>query len=172
MQYCYCLFCETKKCTKVASALELNGMDRAFSPQIILLGDRENWGKTLICILFYFRDMYLLTLPKISKDSMLKVDGIIQVLGLAGHGYCLYDKDYDFALELLNRDGIINVMHILQVGDAVEILDPLFKGCKGSVLQLDRRKQPANKKSRLNLQNRIGKIKHNKKATTEVLTWE
>ena len=103
---------------------------------------------------------------------MLKVDGIIQVLGLAGHGYCLYDKDYDFALELLNRDGIINVMHILQVGDAVEILDPLFKGCKGSVLQLDRRKQPANKKSRLNLQNRIGKIKHNKKATTEVLTWE
>ena len=71
--------------------------------------------------------MFTYSSQKISKDFMLKVDGVIRVLGLTEYEYCLGDKDYDFALELLNRDGIIDVMSILQVGDTVEILDPPLK---------------------------------------------
>lgn len=143
MQYCYCLFCETRKTQKVASALELNGMDRAFSPQILKRQRKQGKNIGLYFDLFHGY-VFTYSSQKISKDFMLKVDGVIRVLGLTEYEYCLGDKDYDFALELLNRDGIIDVMSILQVGDTVEILDPLFKDNKGSVLQLDRHKQRAN----------------------------
>lgn len=143
MQYCYCLFCETRKAQKVASALELNGAERAFSPQI--LKRQRKQGKNIDLYFDLFPGyVFAYSSQKISKDSLLKADGVIRVLGLAEHVYCLRDNDYDFALELLERNGIIDVMHILQVGDTVEILDPLFKSCKGSVLQMDRRKQRAN----------------------------
>ena len=143
MQYCYCLFCETRKAQKAASDLELNGVERAFSPQI--LKRQRKQGKNIDLYFDLFPGyVFAYSSQKISKDSLLKADGVIRVLGLAEHGYCLRDKDYDFAMELLDRNGIIDVMHILQVGDTVEILDPLFKGCKGSVLQLDRRKLRAN----------------------------
>ncbi len=143
MQYCYCLFCETRKAKKVASALELNGAERAFLPQI--LKRQRKQGKNIDLYFDLFPGyVFAYSSKKISKDSMQKVDGVIRVLGLAEQEYCLCNKDYDFALELLDRDGVIDVMHVLQVGNAVEILDPLFKGCKGSILQLDRRKQRAN----------------------------
>lgn len=57
MQYCYCLFCETKRCKKVASVLEMSGISRAFSPQIVKR-QRKN-GKNVELLFVSFQVTFL-----------------------------------------------------------------------------------------------------------------
>ncbi len=143
MQYVYCLFCETNKCKKVASLLEMKGIDRAFAPQII---KRQRKLGQNVDMRFDLLPGYVFVYSSRKSESVsaLRVEGVIRVLGLPEDGFCLRGADLDFAMSLLNKDGILDVMHLIRVGDKVEILDPIFNRCKGSVLHLDYRKQRAN----------------------------
>lgn len=142
MPYCYCLFCETNKCKKAAFLLERNGIDRAFSPQIVKR-QRKN-GKN-IDMLFDLLPGYVFAYhsERITEPSLLKTDGVIRILGSADDDYCLDGNDLSFANALLERNGVIDVMRILRVGDKVMLSEPLFFGVEGSVVKIDYRKQRA-----------------------------
>lgn len=142
MQYCYCLFCETSKCRKVASLLEKNGLERAFSPQIVR---RQRKKGENIELMFDLLPGYVFVYSSqpLKELSHLKVDGVIRLLGSPDNGYCLVEEDWLFALNLLERNGLIDVLNLLRVGDTVTISDELFLGHQGKVVQIDYRKQRA-----------------------------
>ncbi|MFR5986491.1 MAG: transcription termination/antitermination protein NusG [Christensenellales bacterium] len=142
MQYCYCLFCETSKCRKVAFLLEKNGLERAFSPQIVRRQRKK--GKN-IELMFDLLPGYVFAYSSqpVKEMSQLKVDGVIRLLGSPENSYCLIEKDQLFALNLLERNGLIDVLNLLQIGDTVTLSDELFLGYKGKVVQIDYRKQRA-----------------------------
>ena len=143
MQYSYCLFCETKKCKNVAASLEKHGVDRAFSPQIVR--SQRKQGKN-IDRLFDFLPGYVFafTSEKIIELSILRVSGVIRILGTMENDYCLEGSDSDFAFRLLNKNGIIDPIRIINIGDQVTICDPLFSQCQGKIIKIDNRKRRAN----------------------------
>lgn len=142
MQYCYCLFCETKRCKKVASVLEMSGISRAFSPQIVKR-QRKN-GKN-VELLFDFLPGYIFafTNTPINDVSLLRIDGVIRVLGKPSQRYCLQGEDRTFALNLLKKNGIIDAIRILRTGDNVMFSVESFFGSEGTIVQIDYRKQRA-----------------------------
>lgn len=142
MQYCYCLFCETIKCKKVAFRLEQSGIDIAFSPQIVRRQRKE--GKNIEIVFDLLPGYVFAYSTQPAKGlSQLKVEGVIKVLGSPENGYCLRDGDLFFALKLLERNGLIDVLNVLHAGDTVMITDDIFSGCEGRVTQIDYRKQRA-----------------------------
>ena len=142
MEYCYCLFCETTKCKKVAALLEKNCVDRAFSPQIIRR-QRKN-GKIVDMMFDLLPDYVFAYSNRVVKEvSQLKVDGVIRLLGFPNDDYCLQEKDQSFALGLLERNGLIDVLNVLKIGDTVTLSDEVFSGGEGQVIQIDYRKQRA-----------------------------
>lgn len=86
MRYCYCLFCETTKCKKVASLLERSGIDYAFSSQIIkrLRKKGENVDVMFDLLLGY---VFAFTCSPLKDAAILRVDGVIKLLGVPEYGY-------------------------------------------------------------------------------------
>ena len=79
MNYCYCLFCETKRCQQVANALEKAGIHRALSPKIIKRQRRQ--GKN-IDILFDLLPGYVFVYSSEPVDlSAMMVECVIIALG-------------------------------------------------------------------------------------------
>lgn len=141
MNYCYCLFCETKKCQLVANALEKAGTQRALSPKIIKRQRRQ--GKN-IDILFDLLPGYVFAYSSEPVDlSAMMVEGVIRVLGCPECGFCLQGYDLLFANKVFETDGLINAISIIQIGDVIHIDDPLFAECNAVVRQIDYRKKRA-----------------------------
>lgn len=142
MYSCYCLFCETLKCKKVAALLERSGIDYAFSPQII---KRQRRKGTNIDIMFDLLPGYVFafTSSPLKDAATLRVDGVIKLLGIPECGYCLTGEDQAFALELLKRKGLVDVIKAIRIGDRVKLVDDLFYGCEAEIVQIDYRKQRA-----------------------------
>lgn len=142
MYSCYCLFCETLKCKKVAFLLEKSGIDHAFSPQIIKRQRKQ--GKN-IDLMFDLIPGYVFafTCSPLKDAAILRVDGVIKLLGVPEYGYCLDGEDHAFALELLKRNGIVDVIKAIRIGDTVKLVDDLFYGCEAEIVQIDYRKQRA-----------------------------
>lgn len=141
--YVYCLFCQTQKCRAVAFALEQRGIPRAFSPRII--NRQRVKGKNLDVTydllpgyVFVYSDEKLE-----SFDAFRGVVGIIRRLGGAESGYELTGTDYDFAMRLYRKDGLVGYVTVFKVGDEVRLDDPLFAGCQGRITHLDIKKQRA-----------------------------
>ena len=68
---------------------------------------------------------------------------MIRRVGRTETGYELAGSDLDFAMQLLEKDGIVDGMKACKVGDEVELEDPLFSGCEGKVTEIDYRKERA-----------------------------
>lgn len=122
--------------------MEQSGIDIAFSPQIVRRQRKE--GKN-IEIMFDLLPGYVFaySTQPVKGLSQLKVEGVIKVLGSPENEYCLRDEDLFFALRLLERNGFIDVLNVLRIGDTVMIADNLFSGCEGKVVEIDFRKQRA-----------------------------
>lgn len=122
--------------------MEKNGLERAFSPQIVR---RQRKKGENIELMFDLLPGYVFVYSSqpLKELSHLKVDGVIRLLGSPDNGYCLVEEDWLFALNLLERNGLIDVLNLLRVGDTVTISDELFLGHQGKVVQIDYRKQRA-----------------------------
>lgn len=122
--------------------MEKNGLERAFSPQIVR---RQRKKGENIELMFDLLPGYVFVYSSqpLKELSHLKVDGVIRLLGSPDNGYCLVEEDRLFALNLLERNGLIDVLNLLRVGDTVTISDELFLGHQGKVVQIDYRKQRA-----------------------------
>ena len=141
--FAYCLFCRTQRCSRIASLLEIKGVPRAFSPQILQKQrvQGENKRKYVDFLPGY---VFVYTEEKLSDFTMFwGIDGVIRKIGQPDEWYELQGTDRDFAMELLEKDGVVGGMHIVKTGDDVHLDDPLFADRRGVVKRIDWRKERA-----------------------------
>ena len=141
--FAYCLFCMPQRCRVIAQLLEIRGVDRAFSPQIIrkhrLKG--ENVKKRFDLLPGY---VFLYSEKRLTDYTLFcGMDGVIRRVGRTEQGYELAGSDLDFAMKLYEKDGLVEGMKLYHSGDEVRLEDPLFNGCEGKVIKIDYRKERA-----------------------------
>ena len=141
--YAYCLFCRTQRCEKIARVLEVKGMARAFSPRILqrqrVKGENiRKYADFLPGYVFAFSEE-----PLMDYSVFFGIDGVIRKVGQADENYELQGSDREFALELLEKDGIVGGMRMVKIGEDVTLDDPLFAGNRGKVTRIDYRKERA-----------------------------
>ena len=141
--YAYCLFCLTQRCKVIAKLMEIRGAYRAFSPQIIRKQRKqgENIKKQFDLLPGY---VFIYSEERMTDyREFYGMDGVIRRVGRTEQGYELEGSDYDFAMKLLEKDGIVGGMKACHLGDEVTLEDPLFNGCQGKVTRIDYRKERA-----------------------------
>ena len=141
--YVYCLFCMTQRCKVIAQLLEIRGVERAFSPQIVRKQrvKGENVKKRFDLLPGY---VFLYSEERLPDYSFFcGMDGIIRRVGKTDKGYELAGPDLDFAMKLLEKDGLVESMKLYHSGDEVRLEDPLFAGCEGKLIKIDYRKERA-----------------------------
>ena len=141
--YAYCLFCLTQRCGTIAKLMEIRGADRAFSPQIIRKQRKtgENVARRFDLLPGY---VFVYSEERMTDyRQFYGMDGVIRRVGRREDGYELEGPDLDFAMKLLEKDGVVGGMRVCRVGDEVALEDPLFSGCQGKVTAIDYRKERA-----------------------------
>ena len=141
--YAYCFFCETQKCKYVAFSLEQRGVMRAFSPQIIRRHRVQ--GKNIDGMCDLLPGYIFAFSEKEFKDASLfyGIDGLIRRIGNRETDYALTGTDFDFAMNLYGKNGIVGQVPVFKIGNEVRLDDPLFNNCKGKITKIDYRKQRA-----------------------------
>ena len=139
----YCLFCRTQRCKVIAMLLEIRGIMRAFSLQVVRKQRRQGknvevLGDLLPGYIFLYSEQELLDYSAFSG-----IDGVIRRVGRAEEGYELSGPDREFALKLYEKDGLVGAVRAFRIGDTVELQDPLFRGCEGRLTKIDYRKERA-----------------------------
>ena len=141
--YVYCLFCLTQRCKVIAKLMEIRGVYRAFSPQIIRKQRKqgENIKKQFDLLPGY---VFIYNEERMTDyRAFYGMDGVIRRVGRTEQGYELTGPDLDFAMKLLEKDGVVGGMKACHIGDEVRLEDPLFSGCEGQVTEIDYRKERA-----------------------------
>lgn len=141
--YAYCLFCQTQRCKVIAQLMEIRGAYRAFSPQIIRKQRKlgENIRKQFDLLpgyVFVYSEERMM-----NYRNFFGMDGVIRRVGKTEEGYELSGPDLDFAMRLLEKEGLVGGMTACRLGDGVTLEDPLFSGCEGQVTEIDYRKERA-----------------------------
>ena len=141
--YAYCLFCQTQRCEVIAKLMEIRGVDRAFSPHIIRKQRKQgvNVERRFDLLPGY---VFIYNKDRLTDYRLFYgMNGVIRRVGRREDGYELEGSDLDFAMKLLEKDGLVGTMKICRVGDEVALEDPLFSGCQGRVVAIDYRKERA-----------------------------
>ncbi len=141
--YVYCLFCRTQRCVRIARLMEIRGVGRAFSPQIL---SRQRKAGVNIPVEHDLLPGYvfLFSGERLEDYSAFAgIEGIIRRVGKTENGYELDGADREFALRLLERDGQIGAMKMVKIGETVRLEDSLFEGSEGVVTKIDYRKERA-----------------------------
>ena len=141
--YAYCLFCVTQRCAVIAKLLEVRGAYRAFSPQIIRKQRRQgrNTERRFDLLPGY---VFIYSEKRLTDFQMFSgIDGVVRRVGRQDDGYELAGPDLDFAMKLLEKDGLVGAVRACRIGDCVSLEDPLFSGCRGQVVRIDYRKERA-----------------------------
>lgn len=141
--YTYCLFCQTQRCKVIAQLLEILGVERAFSPQIVRRL-RKKGANVDVAYDLLPGYVFLYTEEEIVDPRFFYgIDGIIRRIGRTEEGWQLQGADREFALQLLEKDGQVGTQRVFQEGEQVMLTDPLFLGCQGRVTRIDYRKRRA-----------------------------
>ncbi len=141
--FAYCLFCQTQRCARIAQLLEIRGLSRAFSPQILqkkrVKGENiKRFVDLLPGYVFVFNE------EKLTDYSVFfGIDGVIRKVGQPDEWYELQGADREFAFSLMEKGGAVGSMKIVKAGDEVKLEDPLFANVEGKVTQIDYRKERA-----------------------------
>ena len=141
--FVYCLFCRTQRCKRIAQLMEIRGVKRAFSPQILrkIRKQGENRKETADLLpgyVFLFNDEAMT-----DYQQFYGIDGVIRRVGRAEEWYELQGADREFALSLYEKDGVVGTMKLVEVGETVRLDDPLFNSSEGKITKIDYRKERA-----------------------------
>ena len=141
--FIYCLYCATGRCRVIARLLEIRGVYRAFSPQIVqskrleginLFKDRD----LLPGYVFVYHPESLL-----DSDIFWGIDGVIRRVGRPQEEYLLQGSDREFAERLLDREGRVEAATLLREDSGLRLKDPVFNSTDAQIQQLDYKKQRA-----------------------------
>ena len=123
--------------------MEIRGAGRAFSPQIIRKQRKkgENIEKRFDLLPGY---VFIYSEERMTDYRIFYgMDGVVRRVGRRDDGYELEGSDLDFAMKLLEKDGIVGGMKACHIGDNVTLEDSLFSSCEGRVTEIDYRKERA-----------------------------
>ncbi len=127
----YCLFCETQKCAFIAHVIEHCWGIRCISPKII----QRKWVKGIVQEVHHsMLPGYIFLYPEEPLERLFHVPGIIRVLGNKE----LQNEDLAFAIMLLEHNGIIGTIRLIEEGDHCIIADPIWGKMEGKVIKIDR----------------------------------
>ena len=141
--YAYCLFCVTQRCKVIAKLMEIRGAARAFSPQIVRRQRKKGVNEEVRYDLLPGYVFIYSEERMVDYQQFFGMDGVIRRVGRQQTGYELEGNDLDFAMKLLEKDGLVGAMRTYRIWDEVRLEDPLFNGCQGKVTRIDNRKQRA-----------------------------
>lgn len=129
--HAYCLFCETQRCDDIAAILQKTTGHRCISPQIV----QRKWvkGKPFE-VKHRWLPGYIFVYTEEAVLPFFKADGIIRCLGndeLSGNDKMLADM-------IFQRDGLIGIVKLVEVGERCKVDDPAWEGLSGTVIKMDR----------------------------------
>ncbi len=136
----YCLFCNTNRCTQIASEIRKQFGLTAFSPKII----QRKWVKGkcyeettnyLQGYVFVYSDTPIQTFREIKQ-----IDGVLRFLGEKETGYVLHHDDQRFAEMIFANQGRIGIFKAFEIGNRVYLTKESLAGLEGEIVKLDRRK--------------------------------
>ena len=135
----YCLFCETEKCHYVAQAVTQMFGCRAISPRQI----QHTWSKghpvdiehdLLPGYVFVYCEA-----PMENPQDMRKIHGVIRCLSAGERNFELRGDDRQFALMLLEKDGVIGKTKVCEEGQMIRLQQGAFAGVQARILKVNRR---------------------------------
>ena len=137
---CYCLFCQTAKCSTIARNAMQKFNCRAIVPKQI----QHTWVNGKIAdvehdllpgyVFLYFEKCSL----DVSAANMIQ--GVIRCLTSVNEKYELGGNDEQFALMLLKKNGVIGKIKVYEEGQMIRICKGIYEGVETRILKVDRHK--------------------------------
>ena len=137
--YAYCLFCDTVKCDTVARTIMQKIPCRAFSPKQV----QHTWAKGKM--VDYVHDLlpgYVFVYmenEKLDIAVLRTFQGVIRCLSSMDKEFELTGTDEQFALMLLQKDGVIGKTKVYEEGQMIRICQGAFEGVETKILKVNRR---------------------------------
>ena len=137
--YTYCLFCETGKCDYVAKSIMRKISCRALYPKQV----QHTWSKgKMIDIVHDLLPGYVFVYTEeepLDIALLRSVQGIIRCLSSQDKRFELTGSDEQFALMLLEKDGVIGKTKVYEEGQMIRICQGAFEGVETKILKVNRR---------------------------------
>ena len=137
--FCYCLFCETGKSRFVALALQAIHPCRTIIPRQILHTWRKGAMVDLERVLFPGYLFVYSETPWMQDEFYRIRGGVLYCLRTTDMKIELQGDDEQFALTLLQTDGVIGKTKVYEEGQLIRLRDGVFAGLKTKILKVDRR---------------------------------
>ena len=144
--YTYCFFCQTNKCDQIANLLKKEAfiLD-AISPKVVQRQRKtginyEREFDLLPGYIFIYANMDISN----SLTDIKRQSGIVRCLGNSENNFALEGEDYFFAINIYNKNGIINSITLQKNNDKLKVLDPMFVQMHAQVSRIDYKKGRAN----------------------------
>ena len=135
----YCLFCETSKTAFIAKAVaEMTG-GKTLRPRQIQHtwakggGTRDVENDLMPGYIFLYCD------AKADISRINTLQGVIRCLSSTAGEYELTGQDEQFALMLLEKNGVIGKTRVYQEGQRIRIAGGAFEGVTAKILKVERR---------------------------------
>lgn len=137
--YVYCLFCETVKCRGIAEAITDRFHCRAISPKQIQ--HTRSKGRQIDIehdLLPGYVFVYAEEGP-LDVSSMRSIQGVLRCLCYGDQRYELTGNDEQFALMLLQKNGVIGKTKVYQEGQRIRICRGAYEGLETRILRVNSR---------------------------------
>jgi transcription antitermination factor NusG len=139
--YAYCIFCETVKCGYVAKTAMLKLGCTAISPKRI----QHTWsdGKMVDIersLLPGYVFLYSEGAP-LDIAAVRSIHGVVRCLCSTDGQFELAGNDEQFALMLLEKDGVIGKTRVYEEGQMIRICRGVYKGIETRILKVNRQKK-------------------------------
>ena len=129
--HCYCLFCETQRCRRIAFLIEKVHGIRTISPIIM----QREWKKD------HYHEVPRNWLPGYiflySERELIPYFDFLGIIRWVGKGE-LEGTDLAFAEVLHAQGGIMGTIRLAEEGDRCVVNDPLWEKMQGTIVKLDR----------------------------------
>ena len=137
--FTYCLFCETAKCGYVAYSAEKKYGCRAISPKQV----QHTWSKGKMAdiehdllpgyVFLYSENR------RLRGESLRTIEGVIRCLADLENRCELSGSDEQFALMLLQSNGVIGKTKVYQEGSLIRICQGVYEGVEARILKVNHR---------------------------------
>lgn len=142
-QSVFCLFCRTGKEKSVVEYIHLCELGKAMFPlkvHRVRSKATKQWVEERAPLLPGY--VFVYTSQPLHRDQLQSIPEVIRVLGYGGEAdRQLTGRDLAFAAWVWQRDGNIEKLKVIEVGDRICIADPAFSELRGIITRVDRRKQ-------------------------------
>jgi transcription antitermination factor NusG len=137
--YTYCLFCETAKCRGISEEIMERLHCRAISPKLV----QHTWskGKAVDIVHDLLPGYVFVYAEKAPLDVALlrSIEGVIRCLCDGNKQFELSGSDEQFAMMILQKDGVIGKTKVYREGQMIRICQGAYEGLETKILKVKSR---------------------------------